>query len=85
MLTCLTHSSVTAPFLLARSLFHTQVLNEMEPVHLADLVGRDNIFVSVQDATVFCTARLAEQVGQLALQYKSGSRIGSEVRCLLLC
>jgi hypothetical protein len=34
----------------------------MEPVHLADLVGREWIFVTVHDATTYCTARMAERV-----------------------
>lgn len=39
-----------------------QVLREMEPVHLTELVGREWIFVGVHDATLFCMQRLAEKV-----------------------
>lgn len=41
--------------------YTSQVLREMEPVKLVDLVGREYIFVGVHDAMMYCVARLAEQ------------------------
>ncbi|KAJ9521803.1 hypothetical protein QJQ45_024684, partial [Haematococcus lacustris] len=38
-----------------------KVLREFEPVHLADLIGKENIFVSVADATQYAVARLTEK------------------------
>jgi hypothetical protein len=39
-----------------------QILAEMEPVHLADLVGREWIFVTMHDAVQHCASRMAERV-----------------------
>jgi hypothetical protein len=54
--------SSPAPIADARTRCAVQVLAEMEPVHLADLVGHEWIFVTMHDAVQHCVSRIAERV-----------------------
>lgn len=42
-----------------------KVVKAMEAVGLPDMLGRDNIFVTVSDAVTFCSRQLAERGGAL--------------------
>ena len=52
--------------------FRPQVLREMEPVQLADLVGRDYIFVSVHDVS---------EAGSACLHVLVWSELHAQMQC----
>ena len=56
---------------------YTQVLKQMGSVHLADLVGREWIFVGVNDAHMYCLARMAELVSPSLNFEIESARLGS--------